>query len=165
MGYESVVNVNFWTALFTLCNMIISFLFLGKFLLKPIKKMIDSRQQEIDEIYAQAEDSREQARKSQAEYEERLSSARTEAHAITTRAMESARDRSDAMLRAAEEEASRMREKAEADIALERRKAMGEMKGEISDLAVMVASKVVQKEIDPATHEELIERFIDELGE
>ena len=54
---------------------------------------------------------------------------------------------------------------AEADIELERRKAVNEMKGEISDLAVSIASKVVSKELNAADHERLIEQFIEELGD
>ena len=46
-NFESIVGVNFWTALFTLCNMLITFLILKKLLFKPVKKMIDDRQKEI----------------------------------------------------------------------------------------------------------------------
>ena len=45
-GFESFVGVNPWTALFTFCNMLITFAVLKKFLFKPVKKMIDDRQQE-----------------------------------------------------------------------------------------------------------------------
>ena len=53
-GFESFVGVNPWTALFTFCNMLITFTVLKKFLFKPVKKMIDDRQQEIDTMYADA---------------------------------------------------------------------------------------------------------------
>ena len=46
-NFESIVGVDFWTALFTLCNMLITFLILKKLLFKPVKKMIDDRQKEI----------------------------------------------------------------------------------------------------------------------
>ena len=65
----------------------------------------------------------------------------------------------------AQAEAAAMKQKAEADIELERRKAVNEMKGEISDLAVSIASKVVSKELNAADHERLIEQFIEELGD
>ena len=45
-GFESFVGVNPWTALFTFCNMLITFAVLKKFLFKPVKKMIDDRQQD-----------------------------------------------------------------------------------------------------------------------
>ena len=68
-------------------------------------------------------------------------------------------------MKAAEAETVALREKATRDIELERRKAMNEAKGEISSLAVELASKVVKKEIDQKDHEALFEQFIDELGE
>ena len=58
-----------------------------------------------------------------------------------------------------------IREKAEKDIAQEKKQAANEMKSEISVLAVDLASKVVRKEIDAADHEQLIEQFIEELGD
>ena len=51
-GFESFVGIDPWTALFTFCNMMITFAVLKKFLFKPVKKMIDDRQQEIDTMYA-----------------------------------------------------------------------------------------------------------------
>ena len=52
-NFESIVGVDFWTALFTLCNMLITFLILKKLLFKPVKKMIDDRQKEIADQYAE----------------------------------------------------------------------------------------------------------------
>ena len=45
-GFESFVGVNPWTALFTFCNMLITFAVLRHFLFKPVKQMIDDRRQE-----------------------------------------------------------------------------------------------------------------------
>ena len=56
-------------------------------------------------------------------------------------------------------------DEAEKDIAQEKKQAANEMKSEISVLAVDLASKVVRKEIDAADHEQLIEQFIEELGD
>ena len=60
-GFENIVGVNPWTALFTLCNMVITFLILRKFLFHPVKRMIDDRQKEIDGLYADAGRSKEEA--------------------------------------------------------------------------------------------------------
>ena len=61
-GFESFVGVNPWTALFTFCNMLITFAVLKKFLFKPVKKMIDDRQQEIDTMYADADAAKQKLR-------------------------------------------------------------------------------------------------------
>ena len=60
-GFESFVGVNPWTALFTFCNMLITFAVLKKFLFKPVKQMIDDRQQEIDTMYADADAAKQKA--------------------------------------------------------------------------------------------------------
>ena len=55
-GFESFVGVNFWTCLFTLVNLFILYKFMKKLLFKPVQNMIDSRQKEIDDLYADGAD-------------------------------------------------------------------------------------------------------------
>ena len=55
--------------------------------------------------------------------------------------------------------------KAEAQIEQEKKKAMNELKDEISGIAVDIASKVVEREIDEKDHEALISEFIKGVGE
>ena len=165
MSYQSLVAFEGWTFIAQILNLFIQMYLFKKFLFKPIQKILAQRQQEVDNIYADADSAKQDAESAKAEYEGHLLTARTEAEAITERAVKNAQTRSDAMLASAQSEAAAMREKASRDIELERRKAMNEMKREISGLAVEIASKVAEKEIDETQQEALIERFIDELGE
>ena len=165
MSYQSLVAFEGWTFIAQILNLFIQMYLFKRFLFKPIQKILAQRQQEVDTIYADADSAKQDAESAKAEYEGHLLTARTEAEAITERAVKNAQTRSDAMLASAQSEAAAMREKASRDIELERRKAMNEMKREISGLAVEIASKVAEKEIDEKQQEALIERFIDELGE
>ena len=165
MSYQSLVAFEGWTFIAQILNLFIQMYLFKKFLFKPIQKILAQRQQEVDNIYADADSAKQDAESAKAEYEGHLLTARTEAEAITERAVKNAQTRSDAMLASAQSEAAAMREKASRDIELERRKAMNEMKREISGLAVEIASKVAENEIDEKQHEALIERFIDEFGE
>lgn len=165
MSYQSLVAFEGWTFIAQILNLFIQMYLFKKFLFKPIQKILAQRQQEVDTIYADADSAKQDAESAKAEYEGHLLTARTEAEAITERAVKNAQTRSDAMLASAQSEAAAMREKASRDIELERRKAMNEMKREISGLAVEIASKVAEKEIGEQEHEALIEKFIDELGE
>ena len=164
-NFESIVGVNFWTALFTLCNMLITFLILKKLLFKPVKKIFEQRQQEVDSLYADAEKAKLDAETAKESYETHLQTASAEASEITSRAIASAKLTGEQIVSTAKAEADAMREKASREIELERRKTMDELKGEISGLAVEIASKVAEKEIGEQEHEALIEKFIDELGE
>ena len=71
-GFESVVGINPWTALFTFCNMMLSFLFLKKFLFKPVKNMIASRQKDIDDKYDAADRAKNEAEALKADYQHHL---------------------------------------------------------------------------------------------
>ena len=164
-NFESIVGVNFWTALFTLCNMLITFLILKKLLFKPVKKIFEQRQQEVDSLYADAEKAKLDAETAKESYETHLQTASAEASEITSRAIASAKLTGEQIVSTAKAEADAMREKASREIELERRKTMDELKGEISGLAVEIASKVAEKEIGEKEHEALIGKFIDELGE
>ena len=165
MNYQSLIDFQGWTFIAQICNLFLQMYLFKRFLFNPIKKIIAQRQAEINQTYADADKAKLDAEAAKADYEAHLLTARTEAEAITSRAISSAKERSEQLLREAADNASAMREKASRDIALERRKAMDEVKGEISDLAVQIASKVAQKEIGTADHEALVERFIDELGD
>lgn len=164
-GFESVVGVNPWTALFTFCNLIITFLVLKKFLFKPVRKMIDDRQKEIDGMYADAESSKEEARKLQEQYEAQLDSAEAERDEILKKANLRAKEQEQKILAEAAQTAGAMKEKARKDIEQDKKRALNEVKNEISGIAMEIASKVVEKEIQNQSHDALVEEFIEKLGD
>ncbi len=76
-----------------------------------------------------------------------------------------AQQRSDEIIFDAKNEASSIVEKANADIEKEKKRAINDIKDEISDIAFMVASKVVDKEMKSSDNEKLVEDFIKNVGE
>lgn len=166
MGYfEDFIGVNLWTALFTLLNTL-TVIFVGtKFLFKPVMKIIAERQQEIDDMYANANAAKANAQAMEAEYKQKISAAVQTGDRIVMDAVTRATAREEEILRQANAEAAAILDKASADIALEKKKALNEAKDEISDLALAIAGKVVGRELENADHEALISGFIDQLGE
>ena len=104
-NFESIVGVNFWTALFTLCNMLITFLILKKLLFKPVKKMIDDRQKEIADQYAEAERRRQEAEQAKLAYDQEIAQAKQKRDEIVREAAELAHRQERDILDAAREEA------------------------------------------------------------
>ena len=135
-GFESFVGVNPWTALFTFCNMLITFAVLKKFLFKPVKKMIDDRQQEIDTMYADADAAKQKAADLEKEYADHLQSIKDERDAMLREATARAQKREEEIVGEARAEAASIRAAAEADIAQERKKAVNDLKNEIGGMAV-----------------------------
>ena len=165
MSFESIVGVNPWTALATFCNMIITFLILRHFLFKPVKKMIDDRQKDIDDLYADAGRAKEEAQALEEDYRQHLAAAKSERDEILREAVTRAAAKEREILAEANAQADAIREKAQADIAQERKKAVNELKNDLSGIAIDIAEKVTEKEISEKDHEALIEDFIRKMGD
>ncbi len=163
--FESFIGVNFWTALFVLLNFLVLFFVAKKFLFLPVKKMIDSRQQEIDAMYAEAGAAKENAQALQKEYEDQLSVARETGDRLVQEATARGQSRQEEILRQANLEAEKIREKAAADIAQEKKKALNDAKDEISSLAMEIAGKVVGRSLNEEDQARLVDSFLEELGE
>ena len=163
-GFENFIGFNPWTALFTLFNFILVFIILRKFLFKPVKKMIEDRKKEIDDLYADAESKQAEADALRLQYEERIGEAKSEAAEIIRTASREARIESDGILLDAKYEASAIREKAEKDIALEKKRAMNEMKDDVYQIAMEIAEKLMAREISPEDQSALVDEFIQKIG-
>ena len=163
--FESFLGVNPWTALFILLNTLAIFFVARKFLFGPVMKIIEDRQKEIDDMYANADAAKNNAAALEQEYKLKLSAAVETGEKIVKDATVRAQNREEEILRQASLEAAAIRDKAAADIAMEKKKAINDAKDEISDMAIAIAEKVVARELNAADQKGLIDDFINELGD
>ena len=163
--YQALITLDGWTFLAQICNLMIQLVIFKKLLLNPVKKVIAERKAKADSQIADAEKLRTEAEAMKAEYEQNLQNARTEANQIVAAAQKTAAARSEELLGEARAQAAALKQKAEADIAQERKKAVNEVKDEIGGMAMEIASKVVEREIKEADHQDLIDGFIKNVGE
>ena len=162
--FQSFIGVDFWTALFTLLNFLAVF-FVGKhFLWGPVTKMVQERQREIDDMYSEADTARASAKAMEEEYQGKLSDARATSEQIVRDAVSRGQAREEEIIRQANADASAMMDKAVADIALEKKKAINDAKAEIAGIALEIAGKVVGRQLSDADQAQLVDQFIDELG-
>ena len=163
--YQALITLDGWTFLAQICNLMIQLVIFKKFLLKPIKQVIADRKAKADSEIADAQKLRTEAEAMKAEYEQNLQNARTEANQIVATAQKTATARGEEIVGEARAQAAALKQKAEADIAQERKKAVNEVKDEIGGIAMEVASKVVEREISEKDHKDLIDEFIKNVGE
>ena len=162
--FQELIALAPWTFIFQICNLLILTAGVKHFLFKPVQQILAKRKEEIEASYTEAEKA-EGAQAMKEEYETRLASAKEEAAEIVKSATARANARGEELVSAARAEAAALKSKADAEIESERRKAAGELKNDISELALDIAGRVVEKEIDPETHKELIDDFISRVGD
>lgn len=165
MGPGEFLNINFFTALFTLANTVALFFVLKIFLFEPVMKMIRDRQKEIDDMYAEADQAKLEASDLRSEYENKLATAAQTSERMVKEAMERGQSRQEDIIRQANQEAEAILLKAQADIAQEKKKALNDAKNEIAGLAMDIAGKVVGRSLGEKDQKELVDQFIEELGE
>lgn len=163
--FQSFVGVDFWTALFTLLNFLLILGVGTKFLWKPVMKMIKERQQEIDDLYSDANTAKDSAKAMEAEYRQKLAAANETGERLVKEAVARGQAREDEILRKANADAAAILDKASADIAMEKKKAINDAKDEISEIAMAIAEKVVGRNLTDADQSKLVDDFINGLGD
>jgi len=163
--YQSLVAVNPVTLIGQICNLFIQLFIFKKFFWDKILHVIDQRRQAADQEIASAQASRSEAEAIKSTYEQNMRQAKEKADGILLNAQKTANSRSEEIIGQAQATAAQIKAKASADIALEKKKAVNEAKDEISSLAMAIAGKVVERELNADDQNGMIDRFIEELGE
>ena len=161
--YLELISLNIWHIIAPIGNLLVLTWIIKKLLWDRVQAVLAERRNQVDTIYQEAEVSRSEAEQNMLLYRTKLDHADEEADSIIRQATERADRLSDEIVADAEKKAADAIRKADADIALEKKKAMNELNDEISGISVQIAQSVVQREIKEEDHKELIDSFIDNL--
>lgn len=161
----SVISVNIWHIIISLCNLLILFILLKKFLYKPVKKVLAQRQEAISTQFDAAAEAQKKADAQKAEYDGKLRNINAEADEIYRSAKENAERRGKEIVNSAEKKAEDLINRADREIELEKKKAESEMKREIVDVSTLLTEKMLGREISADDHRNLIDSFLEEVGE
>lgn len=165
MQVQELVGIIPWTFVAQICNLFIQMYLIKRFLFKPVHEILEKRRAVADAEIIQAEETKAKAEAIRAEYERNMQDARQKANEILDSARNTAAIQSEKILKEAQDQTFAMKNKAEKEIAQEKKKAVNEVKGEIGDMAVEIAGKVIEREINEKDHEKLIDEFISNVGE
>lgn len=160
-----VISVNLWQLLVSLTNLVLLFLIVKKFLYRPVKTMLQTRQSSIDGEYSAAQAAKAKAMADQTAYEAKLAGAKVEADQVIRQAVDTANRRESEILADAKAKANGIVRQAEADAALARRKAEDGIKREIVEVSSLLTEKILGREVSLDDHQKLIDAFIEGIGD
>lgn len=160
-----VISINFWQILISLCNLLIIFLILKKFLYQPVRRVLQERQSALERQYSEAREAQRLAEENQKAWDEKMQGAKAQADEILKKASERADVRSEQILSDAKEKADGMIRQAQEQAVLEQKKAQTEIKKEIVDISAMLTEKMLAREINTEDHRKMIDDVISEIGE
>ena len=151
-----------WNIVWTIVNILVLFLLLKHFLFKPITEMMESRTAEIENNLKDAEDQKQKASELTAQYEEKLQGAHAEAAQIVSEARQRGQREYDAILKTAGQDAQKEQERARADMEREREEMLRGVQENVTELVLLTASKLSQKELDEESDRKLVDSFLSE---
>lgn len=160
-----VISVNIWHILVSLANLVLMYVIIKKIFYKPVKKMIQDRENAIKSKYEKADLAEEAANKNKAEWELMLSSAKGTADDIVKSAQEQAKLSAERIVEDANARADGIVNRAKAEAELEKRKAVEDVKREIIEVSGAIAQKLLEREVNTDDHRNLINSFLEEIGD
>ncbi len=159
------VSIDVWTIIMQWGNLLILLWLFKKFLFKPVMAILEARENEIKGMYDEAENARSTADELKSEYTSKLNNARDEADEIVKSAVKTAKSASDEIITDAQVKANALIERANEKIEIERKSAINQAKNDLSDMALTIAGKVIERDIKADDHSKMIDKFIEELGD
>ena len=163
--YQSLVAVNPVTLIAQICNLFLQLIVVKIFFLDKIKAILDQRREAADKEITDAKAAKAEAMEIKETYEQNMREAKAQANEILVHAQKTATVRSEEIIHEAQAQAARIKEKAAADIAQEKKKAINDAKDEISGISMVIAEKVVGRQLNEDDQQKLVSQFIDNLGD
>ncbi len=150
--------------IWTLVTFLVLLVLLAKFAFKPIAQALDRRGESIKKSIEDAEKQRADAKKLMDDYQKQLAEARTEAGKIIEEARQLGERVRKEVVDKSNAEASAAVQRAQEEIQRQKEKGIQEMKDTVAALSVQIASRVIEKELNEATHRELVDNLIKDLS-
>ncbi|HET7521802.1 MAG TPA: F0F1 ATP synthase subunit B [Bacillales bacterium] len=151
--------------LFQLVAFLILMALVSKFAMRPMLDVMKKRQDHIDNEISAAEKARETAEEAVEKQKKELEKARNEAYEIVENAKKQAESQGDKILANAKQQAERTLEEAREEISREREKAVAALREQTAELSVMLASKIIEKELDKEEQQKEIDDFLQQVGD
>jgi F-type H+-transporting ATPase subunit b len=162
---EGGFTFNAGDMLYQLLVFLILLALLRKFAFGPLMGMMKQREDHIASEIAAAEKSNEESKKLAEEQRQLLKQSRQESQTMIENAKKAAEEKKEEIMATARAEADRMKEAAKQEIEREKEQAVAALREQVTSLSVLIASKVIEKELSEKDQENLIKEYIQEVGE
>lgn len=159
------MELNLGTMLFQVGAVLVLMFLLKRYALGPVMKVMNERSEHIEQQITTAEQNRAEAEKLAAEQKAALDQARNEAKELLERAKVQKEREAEEIIRDARERAERMINEAKSEIASEKDKAIKDLRDEVGTLSVLLASKLIEKEMKAKDQSALVKQYLNQVGE
>ena len=163
LASNPLISVTPGLMIWTIVCFLIALWVLKRYAFGPIQRLIDSRQQSIQQSIEAAESARDEAQRLLEEHRKLIADARGQGEAILAEARKTRESMEQRMREETEAERQRRLEETRREIQAETERALEQIRTEVAELTLVAATKVTGKVLDPSDHRRLIEEAIQTL--
>lgn len=160
---EDLLKPDYGVLVLTVCNFLLLVYLLKKFAWRPIIGALEKRENQIAQDKQTAADARKSAEELKKELDERLAQIAAQAAQKLEQAVQTGEAQKEQLLAQAKEQAQRLLEQAKTQIEVEKNKALADVRGEIADLSVLAASRIIQRQVKEDSADEIVARVLKEV--
>ena len=164
MGIKVRVIPELQTMIVTAVVLLILYLIFRKFLYKPVSRFMHKRNDLIQTEIDNAKSLKLEAKFIKENQEKIINDAHTESRKIIEEAKKISDEIKDNIIIEAKKEAKEIIKKAEKEVEKQKIEALEDMKNQSVDLAILIASKIMEEQLKVDKQNLLIDKFVEEVG-
>lgn len=160
---EDLLKPDYGVLVLTVCNFLLLVYLLKKFAWGPVIGALEKRENQIAQDKQTAADARQSAEQIKKELDERLAQISKEAAQKMAAAVKAGEAQKEQLLAQAKEQAERLLSQAKTQIEAEKNKALADVRGEIANLSVLAASRVIERQVKEDGADEIVAQVLKEV--
>ena len=158
---QSLLSLD-WNLLFTIVTVLVLFIILKHFFFEKVHKVTEDREKYVNDTLSNAEEKDREAEEKLAMYNAQLANAEDEGRKIIKKARDDAKSQAKEIVDEADAKARALMEHSQKEIRREKYNARKELQDEVSNLAVLAASRIIEKEITAEDQQDIINKVLEE---
>lgn len=156
----------YWESfVFAIIAFLILYWLLNRYAFGPLFGIMEKRREQVISNMKSAEDSRKEAEQFLEEQKKALEEARKEAYSIIEQSRKVSSKQADDIIEKAKAEADKIKQDMLKEIENEKNKAVSALRSQVSAMSVMIASKIIEKQVDEKSQQELINNYLQKVGD
>lgn len=159
-----MLDINIWEIVLYIVNIVILFFFLRWLLYKPVAKFLNNRTDSIQKQLNEAAKKQAEAEQEKAKYNTMMADAQDLAAQMISWGKKTAEDQAQQIVSDAESQAREIRERADRYIEEQTKQAVLEMRGRITEIAIQIAEKILEREVSYEDNKPIIDDFFRKVG-
>lgn len=163
-GEGGGLTINFFWIIVSAVNFIVFFYLIYRLVLVPVGRMLDDRRDRIEQGLKDADAARRDRESAADQRQGIIAEARREASDIVARGQRVSDEAREKGLSETQAEIERLRERAVAEIDSERQRALADVRGQVAELALLAAGKVVGETMSDDRERRLVDEFLTEVS-